>query len=524
MAKQIDAKDLRTAFDLPPEEAIKYLARKGYAVTFDWKAMNAAAHHRAFTVAGCMSADVLVDTRDLIEKSLADGSTWPTFKKAMAGMLAQRGWGGPREVIDPATGIKKTVDLSDSTRLKTIYLTNMQSALNAGRSMQQRAVADRRPFVKLHVVRDKRTSDTCEPLDGKVFRQDDPDLGRVYPPNHHRCRTTASTMSERQLLKSGIDVSTVRDLKDWEPAEGFDTRPELVWEPDLSKYSAPLRNQVKKHLKNAPTVPVAVPPVPVDVVDRLTQSIPDSLREATEDVIKTSKDRRDALAAYSKAFKTSRGYAPAEYQAYVDANKLYVAARAKADAERGSFADVIHSEFLKSTPAVLNATIVGATKADKKNAEEVLDWIRRLIGTKAVTPNAQLTIKYSSSKTLRASANQYGTVKLAKNEDRRTIAHELGHIVEFATQGVYAAAEQWRSDRTKGERTIRLSSISGPGYGSSEVTKPDKFLDAYVGKIYGQRATEVISMGLEYLYAEPERLLLEDPDYFRLLHSLFGNP
>ncbi len=46
------------------------------------------------------------------------------------------------------------------------------------------------------------------------------------------------------------------------------------------------------------------------------------------------------------------------------------------------------------------------------------------------------------------------------------------------------------------------------------MTWEDKFLDAYMGKRYTSGATEIMSMGLEYLYADPLRLLDGDPAYF----------
>ena len=43
--------DLRAIFGREPEEAIAYLRRKGYAITWNWHDVQAAAHARSFTVA-----------------------------------------------------------------------------------------------------------------------------------------------------------------------------------------------------------------------------------------------------------------------------------------------------------------------------------------------------------------------------------------------------------------------------------------------------------------------------------------
>lgn len=46
------------------------------------------------------------------------------------------------------------------------------------------------PFVQMIVVKDGRTSDTCESLADVIFSVDDPSLMYYWPPNHFNCRTT----------------------------------------------------------------------------------------------------------------------------------------------------------------------------------------------------------------------------------------------------------------------------------------------------------------------------------------------
>jgi len=58
----------------------------------------------------------------------------------------------------------------------------------------------------------------------------------------------------------------------------------------------------------------------------------------------------------------------------------------------------------------------------------------------------------------------------------------------------------------------------------SEVTKPDKFKDAYCGKVYTSDTTsEITSMGMQYMYEDAAGFLARDPEYFEFtLHQMRG--
>ena len=64
------------------------------------------------------------------------------------------------------------------------------------------------------------------------------------------------------------------------------------------------------------------------------------------------------------------------------------------------------------------------------------------------------------------------------------------------------------------------------GYRPDEIGNEDGFRDAfgdraaYVGKDYGRRATEIVSMGLEELYRNPAVFAGNDPEYFKFTVGL----
>lgn len=114
----------------------------------------------------------------------------------------------------------------------------------------------------------------------------------------------------------------------------------------------------------------------------------------------------------------------------------------------------------------------------------------------------------------------------------RVLVHELGHTLEYDDPRVLDAAIKFLEKRTAGETARKLSAlVPGSSYADHEIAMEDKFLSTYMGKIYKttdatkrQYATEIVSMGVEWLYAEPEHLA-QDPEYFdfivKLLRGIF---
>jgi hypothetical protein len=100
-----------------------------------------------------------------------------------------------------------------------------------------------------------------------------------------------------------------------------------------------------------------------------------------------------------------------------------------------------------------------------------------------------------------------------------TLWHEAGHHVEFESRGTVAAASAWVKSRASGEPMKLNALIPGARYDDREVAYPDRFISPYVGKIYGDSYSEVISMGLEH-FNTPGRmseLYSKDSEHFFLV-------
>lgn len=95
----------------------------------------------------------------------------------------------------------------------------------------------------------------------------------------------------------------------------------------------------------------------------------------------------------------------------------------------------------------------------------------------------------------------------------RTAVHELSHRQEYVNPDILKAEKEFYEYRTKNEKLARLRDVTGIKYRKEEVTRVDNFIDPYMGKDYGGRAYELLSMGVETLYAEPLKLA-KDPEMF----------
>ena len=98
----------------------------------------------------------------------------------------------------------------------------------------------------------------------------------------------------------------------------------------------------------------------------------------------------------------------------------------------------------------------------------------------------------------------------------KTVIHEMGHYLEDASGKVHREIMEFYSKRTKGCPLEWL----GSGYRTDELTRKDKFIDAYMGKDYKGEASEILSMGLQYFYDDPYKLAIKDPEYFNFIYKI----
>lgn len=201
---------LKFLIGLPPRLAIAYLRRKDYVIGWDWEETLAEAHDRAFTVAKVAKLDILQDIRNAADEALAEGQSERTFRQNLEPTLKQKGWWGTQETEDG-----ETVQLGSPRRLRTIYRTNMQSAMMKGRAKDFLQDVEDRPYWQYEAVLDQRTRPMHRRLDGRVFRWDDPFWRSFYPPLGFNCfpegqRVEAKAYAGSKAFYSGqiVEITT----------------------------------------------------------------------------------------------------------------------------------------------------------------------------------------------------------------------------------------------------------------------------------------------------------------------------
>lgn len=98
-------------------------------------------------------------------------------------------------------------------------------------------------------------------------------------------------------------------------------------------------------------------------------------------------------------------------------------------------------------------------------------------------------------------------VSIHMNGMRKTTPyHEIGHYVEYFNKNALRISKEFLKDRTKDEKSKQLREILFDSrYKKDETTKPDDFVSPYIGKDYPD-SSEVLSMGLELIF-EPTKQL-----------------
>jgi len=231
--------DFPTApFLLPPAEAIAFFEKKGFEITWDWRAQLEINNAQVFTVAKAMKMDILMDIRAMMDDALKNGTTFKQFQKDLEPTLRAKGWWGKREVEGP--GGVTTVQLGSPHRLKTIYDTNLQASYNAGRWKAQESGKKTHPYLRYVAILDAQTRPSHAELHGTIKPVDSPFWDVYYPPNGYRCRCRAVSVTvEGKDKRGGVTKGIPKNPngKTVKPDKGFFNNPgKDKWKPDREKY------------------------------------------------------------------------------------------------------------------------------------------------------------------------------------------------------------------------------------------------------------------------------------------------
>jgi hypothetical protein len=201
-------------------------------------------------------------------------------------------------------------------------------------------------------------------------------------------------------------------------------------------------------------------------------------------------------------------------------------------ARGGEFTKALESALGKPAPANFD----DYTTENREQIEAAKQWLSNVVGMVSNEPCVIRQLKlgegyYGGSRSYFVPSQN--TMYLAEGAPSSVVVHEWGHYVENERPVVLHACVEFMSRRY--QQAVRsgiaqdydikpLRDLTRIGsYEPHEVAFRDRFMDPYVGKLYDRgQATEVMSMGLEYLYRDPLRFRQYDPDHYYLTLGLIA--
>jgi SPP1 gp7 family putative phage head morphogenesis protein len=205
------------SFSQTPDENIAYLLQKKPELHYNYDEIMFEAHHRAFTVAKVTQADLLLDMQTSLLKAQKEGKSFQSWQKEIKPVLQQKGWWGTKTTMNPKTGEFKEIKIG-STRLKTIYRTNMAVAYAQSRANEQ--YASGAEYLRYVAIMDSRTRDEHRAMHGTILHRDNAFWSTCYPPNGWNCRCKVFAYTKGQVERNGWIVDKkapkwFKPDKDW---------------------------------------------------------------------------------------------------------------------------------------------------------------------------------------------------------------------------------------------------------------------------------------------------------------------
>jgi hypothetical protein len=185
-----------------------------------------------------------------------------------------------------------------------------------------------------------------------------------------------------------------------------------------------------------------------------------------------------------------------------------------------------HETLAVDDPVSLNTKMVSRfSKSDSRHdaIQEGVGFVQKMLGVQPDSPD--VAIEFKKGGRGRSSADALGTrINLTTHSGPSTVVHEIGHWLEHNVSSLRDKAFAFYDRRTEGEALVSMNSVTSGGYSGYERTRPDDFLNPYMGKDYstrsrGRYATEILSMGIEKFYEDPIGFAKQDPDYFDFIYG-----
>jgi len=475
----------RVSADLTrPEEAIAWFQARVPLTREEWDTLTAQVRRKAFTVSGVALLDVVAEVWESLTKALEDGTPY-------------REWAdGIRNRLEAAWGRR------NGQRVETIFRTNVQMAYQSGRwaQLQDPEVQKTHPYLMYDAVLDSRTTEICRARNGTVLRANDPWWASNWPPLHFNCRSGVRPLTEAEASRREIGRPNTIP-----PQKGFGSAPESwEWSPEPEDYPLELLAAFKGRPYGDPEQIrksyLALVEKAQKAVEELKKEYDElnRLLEAGQIPIQEAATQKLALLERMDQWK----------QAEVWGRRLFY----RRDAITGPGIEVDLSPALKPYREIITATLREFYMVTGQTGK-----VRIAVDKKEARSYYRLGTVYLSSRVLEN-----------PSELIRTLFHEMGHWLE-GREGFIERTRAYLLHRSGG-RLVDLGDVMGPEYrGEMAYLGVPPFVTPYAGKFYTLKgtiiATELVSVGIEYLLTDTLSISKGDPDHFRqVLEWTGGRP
>ena len=537
---------------VPNERAIEWIRSKTPVSAEVFRGLLPELKARAIAVAGVTSASLARDIREAIA-AVPAGADWDKQRRHIA------------DLLNPyvAAGDDQEAKKARTKRAELLLRTHGFQGYAVAQHEVMKAQKDVFPFWQYLSNEDTKVRKTHEKLNKLIFPADSPFWHRHTPPWEWGCRCRkvsllpeevaeiqareAKLAPERKTVIEGpaLDLVENQNKLNRGITEVFDITPPadrgkpgaFLFEPDslrlspgeLSKrYDAATwadfqqwagRTEVEPgtsvwawmdgaKLTGVPVVPaVAAEVSPTAVVVRTLAEIRQALDAETGAwalaVSKRAQSAGDLAIAQARGDRLEMLRHASEHAAADEAvEQVIEGLRSKIEipaAQRGAVV------FTSMAPSAAAAAKKGAQLVERYTAARLLPKV----GVKY----------YGGSRAYHLS----GTIHINAQTPASTVLHEITHATEQQTARVLADCLAFLKQRAGSEPLKSLRKLTGKRYKAAEFAYEDEFAKRgghhYMGKSYGARATEILTMGIERLHRDPMEFYLSDREYFEFVIS-----
>ena len=534
-----------------PREAIAFLRAKGLKPSRHWLSVWREEHASAFTVAQMTRQGLLRQTHRELQRVLRKGETFESFQQRLQPWLEAKGWAPTGRGGD----IPK--------RLRRIYHTNLRTAHLAGQWDRIQRTKSLLPWLVYGLGPSEVHREQHAAWAGLCLRVDDPFWRTHMPPNGWGCKCWVRQVAEPP--EGATTKAPLIETRPWtNPATGETVHvPRGIdpgWDYNAAEHAGLGTVQALTDRVTRLAAPPAFPQARLDDLEGRLQAAQRKYRERYSPDDKPAIDRAAAdyrrawdalpkpvLSADSGAGRAARRRARGILDDYAaEGSSTARARRAMEDLTQRSrpvnrdwsgrvelreprYRGAVDDVSRMVDPVLLRRGRVRAARGAE--AQDTRGWADR------DAPRPDSTVHLPDYAFIRKPKAAAGTAS-----ESPTIPHELGHAVENANDALFREAVAFLDRRTKAP-TRPL-----PGYDPAELYRPGfggvgKLKSAeYAGKIYdagflegvarrggnGHRferlddgtpigATEVVSMGLEQMHADPLKFAIKDSEWFEFI-------